>query len=361
MSKEVLDFIHHARQKGMDHATIRVLLLSAGWREKEVAKALAEEGLDFAVPEPPGSGGAKETFQYLIAFTALCVLLSNVVYLFFKFLDRLLPDPAETPESLYFDYHQTTIRWSMAMVIVAFPLFVGITRWIGRDIQRGPEKSKSAVRKWLTHLALFAAAMTMMIDGVSLVYGFLQGELTTRFVLKVLVVLVAAVAVFYYYLMALRIPDVAPASSLPKLDWSFAIVSVVLAGLSVAAGATIVESPFTARLRRLDNRRVADLRDIESAMRRYAVEAKDREQRLKRPLPGDLAELARFVRDDEHARELSLVDPQTGKRYEYSVVGSSQFKLCAEFALDDRREYPPEWTHPAGKHCFTVDLLSHRD
>jgi hypothetical protein len=31
MSGALFEFIRHARQKGMDHATIRVILLSAGW------------------------------------------------------------------------------------------------------------------------------------------------------------------------------------------------------------------------------------------------------------------------------------------------------------------------------------------
>jgi hypothetical protein len=39
-------FLDHARSKGMDHATIRMLLLSAGWKEKEIARALTEHSLD---------------------------------------------------------------------------------------------------------------------------------------------------------------------------------------------------------------------------------------------------------------------------------------------------------------------------
>jgi len=33
----------------MDHATIRILLLSAEWEEKELARSLAAEGLDLPV------------------------------------------------------------------------------------------------------------------------------------------------------------------------------------------------------------------------------------------------------------------------------------------------------------------------
>src|SRR5439155_17626031 len=128
--------------------------------------------------------------------------VGNVVYLFFQYLNVLLPDPAETNNSYYAGHEQGAVRWSMAMLVVAFPMYFGFTHWIERDLQRSPEKSKSPVRRWLTYLALFAAAVTMMIDGVCLIYGFLQGDLKTRFLLKVLIVLVIAAIVFCYYLMS---------------------------------------------------------------------------------------------------------------------------------------------------------------
>jgi len=33
MDEKLIRFVDHARDKGMDHATIRHLLLSAGWKE----------------------------------------------------------------------------------------------------------------------------------------------------------------------------------------------------------------------------------------------------------------------------------------------------------------------------------------
>jgi hypothetical protein len=353
MESNLLDFIHHARQKGMDHATIRVLLLSAGWREKDIAKGLAEEGLDLAVPEPPGMGGAKEAFQYLLTFTSLGFVVGNLVYLLFKYLDVLFPDPAEN--SLYYaGYQQGAIRWSMAMLIVSFPLFFGFTHWIERDLQRRPERLKSAIRRWLTYLALFVAAVTLLIDGVALIYGFLQGDLTTRF----LVVLVISATVFCYYVMSLRVPENESIAYLKRLDWTFGGVSTLLVGLAVVFGFLMVESPFKARLRRFDERRIADLSEIQAAIQRQAVEfGDDQKRRLKRPLPQNLEELAKIVREKEYRRELNLYDPQTGEKYAYVVKGKSSYELCVEFSLDNENEYEGEWNHPAGKHCFVVDVL----
>jgi Domain of unknown function (DUF5671) len=352
------DFIRHARQKGMDHATIRVLLLSAGWREKDIAKGLAEEGLDVAVPEPPSVGGAKEAFQYLLAFTSLCFVVVNVVYLFFEYLDVLLPDPVETNTWNSAEYQQGAVRWSMAMLIVAFPLYFGFTRWIERDLRCSPEKGKSAIRRWLTYLALFAAAVTMMMDGVALIFGFLQGDLTTRFLLRVLIVLLISALVFCYYLMSLRITDNVGAASGSRLDWTFGGVSAFLVGLAVVFGFLMVESPFKARLRRFDERRIADLREIESAIQRQSVEFLEyRNRRLKRALPCDLDEIARFVSHEEHRRDLNLSDPQSGEKYGYAVKGESSYEICAEFSLDNKSEFPAGWNHSAGKYCFVIDVL----
>lgn len=54
MDEKLLEFIDHARAKGMDHATICQLLLSAGWKEKDVAEAFCSRELELPLPEPRG-------------------------------------------------------------------------------------------------------------------------------------------------------------------------------------------------------------------------------------------------------------------------------------------------------------------
>jgi hypothetical protein len=63
------------------------------------------------------------------------------------------------------------------------------------------------VRRWLTYLTLFIAACVLIGDFVSLVYNVLGGELTVRFVLKVLTVGIIAGTVFWYYLSELRLDE----------------------------------------------------------------------------------------------------------------------------------------------------------
>ena len=52
----------------------------------------------------------------------------------------------------------------MASIIVAFPIFLGVMRFIVREVEAHPEKLESGVRKWLTYIALLIAAETVIGD-----------------------------------------------------------------------------------------------------------------------------------------------------------------------------------------------------
>ena len=60
------------------------------------------------------------------------------------------------------------------------------------------------MRRWLTYLTLFVAAAVLVGDMITLVNNVLGGELSIRFVLKVLVAAVIAGTIFGFYLHDLR-------------------------------------------------------------------------------------------------------------------------------------------------------------
>jgi hypothetical protein len=79
-----------------------------------------------------------------------------------------------------------------------------VMRYIIRELETHPEKLESAVRKWLTYIALLIAAGVVLGDLITFLTYFLRGELTARFVAKVAVVLVIAGGVFWYYIGSLQ-------------------------------------------------------------------------------------------------------------------------------------------------------------
>ena len=140
--------------------------------------------------------------MYLILFTTLYISAFNLGHLLFQFINRAFPDPS-APAALA-RYSRYAIRWSVASLIVAFPIFLYMSHILNRAIERDPGKRASKIRKWLTYMTLFITASFMIGDLIALVYNFLGGELTLRFVLKVLTVAIIAGSIFGYYRWDLR-------------------------------------------------------------------------------------------------------------------------------------------------------------
>lgn len=206
MEQRLIEFITYAREKGMDHTTLRLLLHSVGWKEKQIAEAMASEALEMEIPEPPGSGSARDAFLYLLQFTTLYILVIGVIYLYFTYIDRIFPDPVESYSYYSEEYSHSSIRWWLAALIITTPLFFWISHLTNRDVRRNPEKARGGVRRWLTYLTLFVAAMTVLFDVILLLSSFLSGDLVTEFVTQSVVLLAIVSGTFVYYLLTLRVP-----------------------------------------------------------------------------------------------------------------------------------------------------------
>lgn len=155
------------------------------------------------VPVPPDTGGAREAFLHLLAFSSLYTTVISLIVLFFTYINRLFPDPAV--DLAYADVGmRSTIRWAIAAILITYPLFVWLTRILLHDMRQHPERAWSAIRRWLTYLTLFVTALALIGDGVTLLFRLLDGEISVRFFAKVGVVAVLAGMTFSYYFLALR-------------------------------------------------------------------------------------------------------------------------------------------------------------
>jgi hypothetical protein len=349
-TSNLTDFIEHARKKGMDHQTIRMLLLSAGWKEKDIAQAMTKEALDMPVPMPADAGGARDAFFHLLMFVSFFTTAISSITLLFSYINRWLPDAAF--QDYYYNGNDNSgIRWGMASLIVAFPLFVWISRILHREMEQHVEKSASAIRRWLTYLTLFIAAATLMGDVITLVFFLLNGELTLRFILKVLVVLYVAGAGFYYFYRSMKLSPASP-------EWKahnrlFRIVAIVSVAVVFMLGAYFIGSPSTERDRRLDEVRVSDLRTIQQEIRSISTDMSLPKPVMKGALPATLQD----VQAQAVYTQPTIVDPVTATPYEYTVTGTSTFELCAVFETVRDQTYDIFWNHPAGRHCFNIDVL----
>lgn len=203
MTQDIHTFVREALAHKVAKAQIRVVLIQAKWQPDEIDAALdAYADIDFPIPVPKRKPylSAREAFIHLVLF--LCLYISSFSFgtLLFQFINRWIPDALQQ----YYDPSQTAIRMAISSLIIAFPLYLWLTHLTLKAIQRNPEKKSSKIRKWLTYITLFIAAGFIIGDLITLLFNLLGGELTLRFVLKVIVILVIAGLIFGYYLWDLR-------------------------------------------------------------------------------------------------------------------------------------------------------------
>lgn len=147
----------------------------------------------------PGSG-PRNVFVYLLNFLALYLSSLGAAMLIWGLADHWFEDPLDGYVS------DGPIRSGIAMLVVAFPLFLWLNRYIRRNVEAGELTDRSMIKKVLTYLTLFLIAITSIIDLISVIYTFLGGDLTARFAFRGLGILLIAGFVFLYYLGDLREP-----------------------------------------------------------------------------------------------------------------------------------------------------------
>lgn len=302
----------------------------------------------------------RDVFLYLLSIVTLVAIAISFGILVFQYINVYFPDLINdyyfSPASYY-----GSIRQALATLIVIFPVYVWVSRFLKKDIQENPEKRDLKIRKWLLYLTVFVAALVVIGDLVALINTFLEGELTTRFILKVLTIFFIAGSVFSHYYFELRELK----SKLKKgLDGTSIYTGTVI-GVVVAAivfGFFVAGSPQNQRTVRFDERRVQDLSSLQNQVINY--------WQKKNELPQNLDQVANDI--------LGIIipkDPKTGASYEYAKLGNLKFELCATFETSSLQNnggnrskavpmmypYPggeiETWQHNAERTCFqrTID------
>jgi hypothetical protein len=204
-SNELADFVAKALSKGIARSGIKDALLQAGWQSDRIDKSLGDfADIDFPVPvpKPRPSLSAREAFFYLLLFATLYTSAFNLGSLLFIFIEKAIPDPALAGDAATWIEYQ--IRSSLSALIVAFPLFLYLSKKINRELLNTSEGRASGIRRWLTYITLFIAAGIIIGDLIALLFNLLGGELTLRFILKASTIGSISGAIFFYYLKGLR-------------------------------------------------------------------------------------------------------------------------------------------------------------
>lgn len=204
---QLVVFVESALRAGQPRDAVRQALEQAGWAKEQIADALAQYAdVAFAVPvpRPHAQLSARDAFWYLLMFGTLYVSAYYLGALLFGFINLAFPDELQRDRAPFIE---SGIRWATAALIVAFPVFLWSAVRLAKDVAAHPSRRNSVVRRWLTYLTLLVAAGVIVGDSITLVYNLLSGELTLRFVLKVLVVGAISGTVFGYFTWSTRVDN----------------------------------------------------------------------------------------------------------------------------------------------------------
>jgi hypothetical protein len=277
----------------------------------------------------------KSRLRPLFFFLSLGVLVSLItsivsfLNLVFETLNKKFPDVLNASYSYgYNSYDYANLRSSLATLIIVFPIFVVLIYFWNKITKMQLSNIENIIKKWMIYFIIFLSSIVIIVDLVVLVRYFVSGEITNRFIYKVLTTLVTALIVGkYFYISEFW-------SNEKKMFNKFNIkklnkiinpaAAVILVAFAIIYSFYTMGSPMKQRLLRLDDRRVQDLQNIQWQVISYWQQ--------KEKLPAVLRDVANPISG------YSLpVDPEfeKGKVYEYNIKDEKKltFELCADFSL----------------------------
>lgn len=278
---------------------------------------------------------------------ALYLTASFLLTLVFGLINITYPSPSES----YWEIESATesIRLGIAMIIVFFPTYLVLTRLMNRYRRVENGALYQNITKWLIYLSLLIGGLVLLGTLVTTIHAFLNGDLTTRFLLKAGAVLVVVGMAFHYYLLDARGFWVKE----ERKSVMFGVGAVLLVFLAIAFGLKNIETPSVVREMKLDEAQINDLRNIQYQVESFMVLSSS-------TLPATLDVAYQDVGMNVPAA------PEGREDYTYEKTDKG-FKLCATFSRDSvPNEYvntsyidpaakiknPENWNYKEGRYCF---------
>ncbi len=293
---------------------------------------------------------AKSFVLQLAALATLFVSLPAFITLIFSIINLQFPDAADNYWQI--ESAESSIRYTIAILVIFFPAYLVLTRKVNQA-RRGEGELYHTLTRWLIYLALLVAGMIMLGDLAVVVYTFLNGEITIRFILKALTLLAVIGGASYYYFLDTK--EFWQRRERQSIQIGAGVLAAVL--IFVVIGYMKIDAPSVAREIRIDQAQISDLQDIQWRVEAYHQETAS--------FPGNIAMLY---------RDLPAPEASEGRTaYEFRTTGPDTYLLCATFAAatpsSDRSITKPggygndvylqnqNWEHGAGEKCFERKII----
>jgi hypothetical protein len=283
---------------------------------------------------------------------ALYVSLSAIIAVLFGVINIAYPDALEN--YWQYDSAQQGIRFGIAMLIVFFPTYILVTRFVNQ-IRRRETGTYLTLTKWLVYLSLLVGGGILLGDFVTVILTYLNGEITLRFILKALTLSVVIGAAFFYYILDAK----GYWNTHEKHSKMFALGASLVVLAVLVLGFLNSDTPQEARQMRFDQQQIDNLSDMQ-----WRIE--DHYQ-INKSLPEKIDAL--YIGTD------APMAPEGREAYKYTVIDADTYELCATFAFPSSKsgsdlsrpavfEDPIKnpynnWDHGAGETCFERTVVDY--
>lgn len=335
---ELIKYISVSVQKGVFQDEIKKQLRMVGWSEEEINQSYAEALIGIGVPIPDKNleksftkkSSTVEIIINLFSFILLGIFATSLGVLSYGIINYFLPDRL----AISYDYGSfasfALIHYAIAALVISFPLYYFTIKLWFKSFHVNENKEESKLTKWITYLVLLITAILIVGDLIAVIFNVLQGEITIRFFLKALVILLIVGGIFGFYFLERKKVQYRKEVA----EKMFSIFGWLATGLIIVAiilGFVVSGSPTTGRKRSFDEIRANDLQELASCIGDYASKHK--------ALPNSLVDLQS---DSSYSYCANKKDPETGEIYEYKVIKEKieqgqivkgEFELCADFSL----------------------------
>ena len=162
--------------------------------------------------QPVDPNAPRDVFTYLLTTVALYISAAGVVLIIFGLADSWFPGFEEASEPSAED-----ARIGISMAVVAFPILLYLTKISRQRVRNGETSPDSRLRQAFIYLSFFVAAVVVLADLMTVIYDLLSGDLTVRFAIKAVGLLVVAGLVVAYYRQELDLrPEPPSPATMPE-------------------------------------------------------------------------------------------------------------------------------------------------
>ncbi len=291
---------------------------------------------------------AKFFFLTLGNIISLITIIITAINLLFSLLDRFIPDVLT--DAYVYGYNSnlyTNLQTPLAILIIFFPIFFILAYYFRTHLNNSLNKKESGFLKWVIYFIIFLASLTIIIDLITLVHYFISGEITLRFIYKVVGVIILSSITLTYYISLLK--DKKKNILVEVKDFNIrkilGLISFLIILSLIVITFIIMGSPKTQRQYRLDNLKVDNLQSIEANIDNYYTE--------KGALPAKLTDL------EINYNPNIIYDPINKEIFKYVVVDKTNYKLCANFLTETPEKtelLSNKWHHGVGETCFDLKV-----